>query len=422
MNIKAKIKSILPKTIIDFLKKYREYSPKNIYKDALTIHNIQQVSRKEKTGKLIKVGFIVQMAEIWDKELPIFDAMLSDSAFEVDMIIVPPYNQVRKEVEHTYQLSNYFITHYSNYVLAYQNGEWISLESRNYDYIFLQRPYDLYLPEGFKSSDIVKFAKVCYIPYGFSGSDVFNPGLLDKRFFRNVYFIFLESEYMKGLLSEKFRFPIEKRFHKIMNKGYPALIPYFSFPPITQYHTFTWTPRWSFDEIIGGSNFLRFKDTFLQIAKDHKECRFIFRPHPLMFGEIEEKGLMTSDEIKQYENSLSQYGITYDKDAPLFDSLKNTDVLITDYSSIIIHFFITGRPIVYCESCIELNRTFQTLREGMYIVKTETDLSSVIDQLIRGEDTQKQLREGIVENLSIFHQDSTNKIVDEIKLDYLRNA
>ena len=408
----------LPKPLLSLLLEYKDYTPNGIIKDIRANRSIRNVSKNNQRQSKIKVGFIVQMPEIWDKIAPVYDAMMSNSIFEVDLIIIPPYNQASKKIEKHYDRSNYFITHYSSYILAYQCNNWISIKDKNYDYVFVQRPYDQYLPSGFKSSELVTFTKVCYIPYGFGGSDVFDAVSAKKEFFRNVYFVFLESDYMTGVFKKKFKFPSEKRNHKIINSGFPALAPYFSFPQLSDYHTFTWTPRWSFDSSIGGSNFLKYKDTFLNVAENHPEKKFIFRPHPLMFGEILEKGLMSSNEISLYLEKLSQLGVIYDRDTPLADTLEQTDVLITDYSSIIIQFFVTGRPIIYCESCIKLNSTYQELKKGMYIVTSEDNYYSYVEKIMRGEDSTKNVRNRIIGDMFNNHRDATMNIINEIIKDH----
>lgn len=416
MGIKNAVKSIIPKSIISFLRECKDHI-NAIFMDLNAIKEIKRVSNKSKHTSPIKVGFIVQMAEIWDAEAFIYDAMCADPDFSPELVVIPPYNQEKKTVETIYN-DNYFLNHYENSVKAFVNSKWISLKERHYDYVFLQRPYDLYLPEGFRSSDIVHFAKVCYIPYAFIGADVFIGLSTNKAFFRNVYFSFLESEYMTNVLQKKFKFQFERKCHRILNLGYPALIPYFSFPTIVNCHTITWTPRWSFDPVFGRSNFLKYKDTFIKVVKDHPECRFVFRPHPLLFGEIIDKKKMSQKEVDDYLCTITKIGVTYEKDIPLFDSMKNTDILITDHSSIIVQFFMTGRPVIYCESGFSLNDTYQKLKNGMYIVDTEEDFLYHANQLISGNDILKEKRKEVIDSGFIIHRQAIDNIINEIKRDF----
>lgn len=419
MNIKYVMKAVLPNWVLAFIRYCRDYTPKEIKEDVMVNKALQNVKRRPHLNHRIKVAFIVQMAEIWDKESPIYEAMLSDPAFDPYLLVVPPsYDPESTHINTDYDKSNYFLTHYPSSIRSYQNGSWISVESMNFDYIFLQRPYDHYLPENFRSYNLVRFSKVCYIPYGFTGADVFNGGNSNKRFFRNIYFAFLESEYMVQVVSRKFRTKTEKNNHKILSLGYPALIPYFSFPPIKKISTILWTPRWSFDRIIGGSNFINYKECFIEAVKSHPEFKFIFRPHPLMFGEILSKGYMSQEEIDNYIGQITALGVIYDKNTPLVESLRNTDVLITDFSSIIIQFFLTGRPIIYCESSIQMNRTYQNMKDGMYLVHSKEDFISKINDLSIKGDYLKSKRQEIITGRFEHHKNATNDIINAIKQDY----
>ena len=419
MNIKSQIKSFLPEPIISFFRVCKDYRPSEVKKDLSARKDIEKVRKKKHTNSKIKVAFIAQMSEIWDKESPIYETMLSDPAFDPFLIAVPPcYNPENSTTNTEYGESNYFLEKYPECVRAYDNGGWISLKDFNFDYAFLQRPYDHYLPDGFRSSDLVHFTKVCYIPYGFVGADVFNGGNSDKTFFRNIYFSFLESEDMVEVLSKKFRTRTERENHKILNAGYPALIPYFTFDKTGNLHTLMWTPRWSFDPVIGGSNFLNYKDCFIDAVKMHPEFKFVFRPHPLMFGEILNKGFMTQLEIDDYIDSLETLGVVYDKNTPLVESLNNVDALITDFSTIIIQFFLTGRPIIYCESCIELNKTYQKMKKGMYVVKSKEDFVNSVTNLSCKGDSLKAIRDEIISDGFGQHLDSINTIINAIKKDY----
>ena len=418
MAIKALVKKIIPSSTISFVRSHKNLMPTEIIKDMRANSAIEKVRKKARCNPQIRVAFIVQMAEIWDKEAPIYEAMKKDPIFEADLIVIPPYNQEKKCVESIYDNSNFFLMNYTKCVRAVSNNTWIKLKEMGYDYVFLQRPYDHYLPLGFRSNDIVKFAKLCYVPYGFVGADVFDGMNTNKEFFRNVYFAFLESDYMSAKLLKKFGTKRERRNHYIFSCGYPALAPYFYFPTIEKFKTFTWTPRWSFDPVIGGSNFLKYKDTFVSVVRKHPEYDFVFRPHPLMFGEILSQGLMSKDEVTDYIFLLASLGVKYDKDTPLEDSLKNTDVLITDFSTIIIQFYLTGRPIVYCESCIEMNETYLDMKKGMYIVTDENDFIDVVDKLSNNNDYLYKERLKIINSGFSIHKNATNNIKEIIKNDY----
>lgn len=388
-----------------------------VYKDIRADYYLKkQIKKKNNPNHSIQVAFIVQMPEIWDKEEPVYAAMSEDPRFSVSIIVVPPYNQESKLTETGYE-NNYFLEKYPGAIKAYQNGRWHAPD-KSYDYVFYQRPYDHYLPVPLQSRTVVKLAKCCYIPYGYTGSDAFNEGSTNKTFFRNLYFGFAESAHMARVFKKRYRSGKEKGLHKICFCGFPALAPYFALKPTNEYQRILWTPRWSYAPKIGGSHFLEYKNTIITLKKQTQKLEIKFRPHPLLFGEILSSSKMSRQEVDIYLKKLAQNDIEYDRGQPIFETLQNTDVLITDYSSIIIQFFVTGRPIVFCESDIILNDDFVELLEGMYVAHNEEELIEIVRNLSNGIDPLAKKRKKIISMLFEEHKNATQKIIETVYRDF----
>ena len=391
--------------------------PLSLYEDYRSVFYLMKNQRLKRTSNsVIRVAFLVQMAEVWDKEEPVYESLKKNSKFEVKLIVIPPFNRILNSVEKVYN-NNYFLKRYPEAIPAYFQGKWIDLKDK-FDYFFYQRPYDSYLPKKYQSRNLVKYAKCCYIPYGFCGSDNFDETLTGKNFFRNIYFAFLESGYYSNLLNRKFE--STKKLHNFENIGYPALSPYFSIASSKTYKRILWTPRWSYDSLIGGSHFIEYKETINQLATIYPDITLTFRPHPLLFEELVVKDLMSDSEIEDYFHKIAQLNIKYDKGEPIFETFENTDILITDYSSIIIQFFITGRPIIYCESInIPLNETYLKLAEGMYVAKSDKDILKFMNELQHGNDYLFDKRKEIIRTCLKQHMNATMNIVKRIEEDFI---
>ena len=405
--------SKIPSKIVRRVLRY----PLSLYEDYRAVYYLEKNQKKKrKVDSVIRVAFLVQMPEVWDKEEPVYDALKNNPKFVTKLIGVPAYNAVKKAIERKYE-DNYFLKKYPDAVRAYSNGSWLDLKNK-FDYIFYQRPYDHYLPKEYQSRNLVKYAKCCYIPYGFCGSDNFDETLTGKSFFRNIYFAFLESAYYSTLLSKKFN--TSQQFHNFKNIGYPALTPYFSIVPTKTYKRVLWTPRWSYDPKIGGSHFYEYKDIILKLKDMYPNIELTFRPHPLLFEELIVKSMMNKKEIDEYLLILKHKDVKYDSGAPIFNTFNNTDILITDYSSIIIQFFITGRPIIYCDSKnIPLNETYLKLAEGMYIARSDEDILKFMNELQKGNDFLFDKRKQIIQTYLKQHVNATQNIVKYIEEDFL---
>ena len=354
-------------------------------------------TKKRPHSDKIRAGFIVQMSEIWDKEEPVYSVLKNHSGTEVFLLAVPKWDFETQQTVNDYS-GNYFIKNYPDAIRAINpDGTVIDTDSLNADYIFYQRPYDHYLPEALRSSSLVGKTKCCYIPYGFAGADVFNEGNSNPEFFRNIYVSFLESAYMQKILESKFRLNSLLKLRHFENIGYPSLEPYVKMKQNFS-RTILWTPRWSYDEKIGGSHFIEYKDAFLALKNKHNDWNLIFRPHPLMFDEFVSKKLMSQAEVDDYLDKLNRAGIVYDYDTSLEKALESADILFTDYSSVIVNYFLTGKPILYCEGIIELNGLYSKMSEGMYIVKSENEIEQYISDLFDGNDPLREKRAEIIKS------------------------
>lgn len=339
---------------------------------------------KRKTGA-VRVGFIVQLPSIWDKQVDIYEELKKNSAAETFMFVVPPFEWATGNVNVDYT-DNYFVKKYPEAIKVYNdNSEIINLKEYDLDYLFYPRPYDHYLPKPLRSSVTFKYTKCCYIPYGLSGSDVFNDGNIYNKFFDYMAVTFMDSEYAKDLMKKCYRLSELLGIRDIEYLGYPALSKYLEYPLHSEKMCVTWTPRWSTDRVIGGSNFIKYSDDFLELTgRIHR--KFIFRPHPLMFDELVAKGTITEEYKNNYLRMLEERSVQYDTVSPIDEIFKNTEVLITDYSSIIPHFLLTGRPIIYCEGGIDFNPVFSEMSKYIYVTRRWNEVEQCLENILNGND------------------------------------
>mgnify|MGYP006898305653 CR=1 FL=1 len=73
-------------------------------------------------------------------------------------------------------------------------------KKEGYDYIFYQDPYNEHMPPTLRSDNVVRFAKICYVPYGFVGSNDLSHIVTNKAFFRNVTYGFFMLFYLLCIL------------------------------------------------------------------------------------------------------------------------------------------------------------------------------------------------------------------------------
>ena len=241
---------------------------------------ILQNTKKRKSGP-IRVGFIGQYIPAWNKVEGLYRAMLKDSRFEPVIICVPSAISDHN-LENPDSLENdtyeYYKTNGYNAINALiGKNEWLDLEKLDLDYVFYQRPYNYHLPIQYASGVVSRYAKVCMILYAMVMVEEDVDICLDKEFFRNVYCYFAESEYAASANRKNFKLSHLLGLQKSLYCGNPAYEHILNekntdttaWNDIGGEFKIMWTPRWTTDLKLGGTNFFEYKDFFLSFAEQN---------------------------------------------------------------------------------------------------------------------------------------------------------
>ena len=360
-----------------------------------------------------KIGFIVQMPEIWDKIEDVYNELCRRSNTEVYLVVVPSFNLKNNSLNpYGYEL-DFFTKISNNIILAIDDmNQTTDIQKFNFDYVFYQRPYDSYLPEKLQSDYVANFLRICYIPYAdFQGEDF----TLSSPFFYNVSYGFMYSE--EACIRLK-----RKSSCRFLNK-YQSF--YYTYPIFERYQNMkttsnrinkkiVWTPRWTTDITIGGSHFFDYKDKILDLNKKFENVDIVFRPHPLAFENYVAKGLMTEEDVKTYLKKLQQNNILLDTNLKVEDTFKDADILISDISSVITMFYLTDKPIIYCNTNRKLNDTYKNIIQSLYIANSWEDIERYLSELINGNDYMLKKRKETKVKLFSNKKNTAAFIVDKL--------
>lgn len=362
-------------------------------------------------NSVLKVGFIVQMPEIWHTERSIYEKMCGDPRFEPWLIIVPFLNAFKKKFEEG--SNDFFINECRNgkLIMAYQNGEWCDIDMDSFDYVFYQRPYNSYLPSHLQTEQAVCHTRACYIPY--ATKEIKDPTTYEDDFFRNIYLGFHEYEDVAQILNKKYPSKSHTRFYSI---GNTTLEKALSINKECTYSRVLWAPRWSTDPVFGGSHFLEY---YKQLGEyDWGDKEFIIRPHPMMWDNFVKTGIVTEEEKNGILAGWNERGFRIDTNTSIFDTYNETDILIADNSSIIPIFFMTGKPIIYCPH-VDMNFVdlYGLVLSGCYWVKDWSEVEKTLTMLLSGEDPLREKRLNILKDLNMKYNHSTEAIVEHIYTD-----
>lgn len=377
---------------------------------------IESYKNTNTSKSVLKIGFIVQMPQVWDKEKPVFDRMLEDNRFDSYLVVVPEYDIKTQSICSFGTELEYFSSMYDESRIIKgikEDGSVIEIGDLDFDYVFYQRPYDSYLPVQLRAKAVLPYARTVYIPYYFSNVNQ-KEDYYKSVFFNNIY-LYFQSSNETGIVKKK----KSKRID--LNIGYPALDNMKVETKTGDTIKGLWTPRWTDDPLTGGSTFIKYMELIVEWAASIPNFELILRPHPLAFDYAIAEGKLTEEEVIRYKDKVEKLGIKFDKNPIADDTIKEIDIMITDSTSIILNSYIRNIPIVYCTNP-ELNFSdeYKKIIKTCYIAKDWNEVVKYSTDIINGVDPLLEEREKVINTIS-KGGDATGRIVDYIYNDYNSN-
>jgi hypothetical protein len=363
-------------------------------------------------NKQISLVFLCNRPAVWGSLKTVLESCVKDNHFNVTFIAMPSKKQLPEIVfNHDIYESEGAENFFKNLPCKVINGydyerkTWFDIKKLKPNYIFYQRPYNATIPPQYNSKVTSSYAKILYVPYftNFIGGCVFE-SCYNHDFFRHTYQIFIDSIYSKKELDRWFS-TLRKKPETIVT-GYPKYdnidklkdidSDNWNFPKTKNVKRVIWTPRWCTDE--GNCHFFDYKDKLLDFVEKSNDIDFIFRPHPQAFLEWNATGELPEVEAEKYKekyNILPNAKIDTQKE--YLTTFYSSDIMISDMSSVVAEYFLTGKPIIYCHKKDCFNDFSRALSEGFYWVHNWEELEKTINMLKCGNDPLKEKRQEIIE-------------------------
>ncbi len=391
-----------------------------------------KVKRKKNKHDKLRIVFLCQLGQVWGCIQSIYEAAAADSTVEAYILAVPEHWEAGNVDKNAYK---YMCECGYPVIDAYdeKKQQFYDLREAEPDYVFLPRPYDVYLPKEYQSETLSEYTKVCYVSYGYTVEDDYVlKTCFSKYFISNCYMVFAENESVRKYCIRQLPFSNRAGLRKVIQTPFPRfdlLKKYANDEESLWKRTrenvnkrIIWTPRWTLEEKLGGTNFFNYKDFFFEYAKEHAEDDFLFRPHPLAFDNFVKVGAMTQEEVALYKNACHNApNIQLDQGVEYLANFASADILVSDMSGVVVDFAVTGKPIIFCSYKQAFNEVSRLLLDAYYVVHNQSELQETLDMLCRGEDTKKKLRLQIVRDiLGSCDGGNGKRIMEHIKEDYYR--
>lgn len=177
-----------------------------------------------------------------------------------------------------------------------------------------------------------------------------------------------------------------------------------------------YAPTWEgFVESVNYSSINNLGWSILIELSRSNEYEVFFKPHPYTGTKNE----VTASYLKKMKNICSKTNIKLvDPLDSIHDCMNNSDLLITDISSVMNEYLVTKKPIIVCnvsgQDDKELQSTFPTCAAA-YSISTEDNILGTLDQ-IKNHDRLDTVREKIKSHsLGDFSDGALNRFKHEIK-------
>jgi len=311
-----------------------------------------------------------------------------------------------------------------------ERDAWLTPESLAPDYVLFQTPYNLF-PPRWSAKYISAFARVCYVPYAttlFRGEvdQIVHP----EPFFSAASLVFAESAIARDRLIERFKSCPWFREETFVLSGTPKL-DYFGTKEAsgatpwkrgsTSENTrILWTPRWWTND--GSCHFFDYNAYFTDFCARHEHVDFAFRPHPLSIQNFLNTGELTAADVERMDLSYRMSSnMAIDREGAYQATFLTSDILVSDISSMMIEYLVTGKPIVYTHRVDLFNGLGRTLSEGFYWVRNPEELTATLEMLMGGHDPLRKKRMELIKKLLFMPKRGAGwGIKETIRTDFTR--
>ena len=403
-----------------------------IEKEILFLAN-QNISLRLKMKQLlnekINIVFVCHRPAVWGSLKTVYEAMKQVSAFDVKIVTIPNKKQLPElglshEIYESEGAEDFWKGEDVISGYDYEKEEWLDLKTLAPDYVFFQQPYNIDRCKEQKSWEVAKYAKICYVEYGYHTNHNLALECLPKDFIQNVSLFFLQNKTEKQWYDEYFN-EFDNNFTKMFITGFPR------FDCLEEYKNIDskcwknehlgrfriiWTPRWTTNE--HNCNFFNYKEKFIDYCmKNESSIDFIFRPHPQAFLNWIAEGELNKEDVNKLNETFdTSKNMVIDKTKEYLTTFYSADCLVSDYSSVVPEFFLTGKPIIYCINDNAIYNIEGEITKGFYMVHNWNELEKTLSNLKDGIDPLKEIRENLIKTEFFMTEETAGKRIADIIL------
>lgn len=357
-----------------------------------------------KIPNVFEILFMPYKVSMWDALETIYEAAIMDKNCHVTVMPIPYYHitEDRSNVELEYEGNqfphNITITDYREY----------SIPDKLPDVIFIHNPYDDHnrvtrVPQCYFSTELVKYTDhLVYIPYKVCSERV-RDGFCVMPGVRNAWRVFVQSEtvrevYVKYNPQEKIIVSGSPKIDKaIQNVQCPPAMPKEWEPALDGKIVFLLNTH--LNSIINHSEqMIKEVGRLIAFFEEREDIALLWRPHPLS---VETAKAMNPNTVQAYQELVEKFkklknGI-FDESPNPHQAIAISDAYIGDWSSMVMLFGVTGKPVFIRTTALDWNMAGKKLKSIYY--EDTVGLETFIDMIVKGTDIRSEDRKEEFANL-----------------------
>lgn len=355
-------------------------------------------------GALRHVVFVVQHAPQWSSLATVIAAFRADPSWRTTVVALPYHHPYLPSPE----ARNAIFGFLERENVPSVRWDQFSLQESGADVVFLQNPYDVTRPKGWKTEDVLRLVpRIAYVPYGIEigGTRENAANQFAMPLHRLAWAIFARSEDHRAQFARMC--PVGAAHVAVT--GHPKFDPLADLashvdPELQAFAAgrplVLWNPQFDIrPDGSGYSTFLQWWQLLPKAFAERPELAFVIRPHPLFFSTLVSRQILTAAQIEDFRARCREAGnVMFDQRESYLPVFASATAMISDGSSFLIEFGATGKPICYLHNPRgplakpHYDVDFSFVREHCTWATRPEQIAAFLDALSAGADARKSER------------------------------
>lgn len=371
-----------------------------------------------------RVDILLEFSVVWCKVKSLYEALSKDRSFDCRLVAI---NIQELAIDSETQYPE-FLKFLNERDIPFIPEVAYDLAERRPDALIYTNPYDNHHPRFAIENVRRRGVRVIYLPYSIPFFVDSNNKwyLYDLPIHRHAWRVYVRSQ---RELRKYGMYCQSGNAHVVLAGG--PLADYIAeqkerVKPDTRFKkTFLWGIDYGFWD--DTATLGEYGAKILQYFADHPQLGLIVRPHPLFYGMVIKRGVMSEETVRAfYAQCEAIPNVSLDLCGDLTGAFCKSDALISDTSSILVEYLLTGRPVLYLR--MKTTPDYRAYQEDdgdvlahYYAGDSFDHIVQFIEMVAADEDPLREERTSVLDKYFYRAQENAGENIKEMLKDALRN-